>query len=187
MRPGHHRRCKRIISGFGKLLSLLLLFAAFAGSRRLALHELRLSWGKRGLTPTMENSELTATIYGEWKASDVAYLSELRWVGYDGSSLAVVAIVQPRSSVRPVWPDEAGPWYRAVLQFDGVCGLNVKDFGPCRRQIMGFSVERIADRGFERLNYHVEDYENGAIEFYARTAELLSVEALSNTGPRTVE
>jgi hypothetical protein len=131
----------------------------------------------------MKNIALVADVYGAWNPGDVAFIAELRWTGNDGSSLELVTFAQPRARTGTGWPNRSAPWYKVVLNFGNVGGFSLREFGPGPRQVMGFSIERVGERGLERLNYRVEDYENGAIEFYSETAEIVSVERVLHEYP----
>jgi hypothetical protein len=63
-----------------------------------------------------------------------------------------------------------------VIEFAGVRDLRISELGGGPRQIMGFSIEDIRDRGLEGIAFDVEDYENGVIAFQCRTARLSAVE-----------
>jgi hypothetical protein len=123
----------------------------------------------------MNNQELTTAAYGIWKAEEVAYITELHWTSDDKSSLTMVTLVQPRDQLTKSWPRREGPWYNVTIQFSEVRNFSLVKFA-LPQQLMGFSVENLKERGLEGINYYVEDYENGIIEFYAKTADLVSVE-----------
>jgi hypothetical protein len=53
------------------------------------------------------------------------------------------------------------------IQFVKVSSLKIKDFGGSYNQIMGFNIVDSKDNGWESdSRYHIEDYENGIIDFY---------------------
>lgn len=131
----------------------------------------------------MENTKLAIDVYGKWDSTDVAYITELHWVTSNEPSLTLVTFVQPRPQEGGCWPDKRRGWHRVVIKFEGISGFNLQGFGPGPQQVMGFVVDSISERGLDGLNYHVDDYENGVIEFYSRTAALLSVGPLSHSDP----
>ena len=59
------------------------------------------------------------------------------------------------------------------LRFEGVQGLTLKEFGRRPQQITGFNVVDMLGDQWDGLSWHVEDYENGVIDFYARTARIV--------------
>lgn len=129
----------------------------------------------------MKNTEIAVSAYGKWDAGDVAYISSFNWASEGESSLTLTTLVQPRLQRAGSWPKVDGPWYRVVIKFEEVREFSLKKFGNCPRQVMGFSIESVKERGMEGLNYHIEDYENGVLEFYAQGATLVSVQELDSS------
>jgi len=68
--------------------------------------------------------------------------------------------------------------FRVHLRFEGMRSFKLTDFNGSRDRISGFSIKGISDRQWEDLNWHIWDYEDGDLEFYARTAELTAVDRL---------
>ena len=83
----------------------------------------------------MKNTELACNVYGRWEAGDVAYVSGLNWVSGGNAGLTITALAQPRLQQTYSWPNAEGPWYRVVMQFEGVHNLKLQQFGSGPRQI----------------------------------------------------
>ena len=75
--------------------------------------------------------------------------------------------------------DRRAPNLVMRLRFTGVVSLKLQDFGDFPTQAPGFDVVDIGDRGWDRLFWEVLDFEESRLNFYARTAEILSVERAS--------
>jgi hypothetical protein len=61
-----------------------------------------------------------------------------------------------------------------VLRFEDVRHLEIPGWSGSI-QITGFDIIDIRDRGWENLKWEVKDYENAKIQFYAASAEIVSV------------
>lgn len=79
-----------------------------------------------------------------------------------------------------------GPELVMRLRFTGVVGLRLEGFGSLETRIMGFDVVDIRDKGWEGLFWDVLDYEDDTFNFYAKTAEIVSVEPESAIGSMTI-
>ena len=62
------------------------------------------------------------------------------------------------------------------ILFSGVLDLQMRGFGVTPKQISGFDILDVSDRGLEQARFSVEDYENGEISFTCEEVEILSVE-----------
>jgi hypothetical protein len=89
-----------------------------------------------------------------------------------GSTLTIEALFQPRVDS---WPNFDEKMFRVTIAFDDVSNFSLKDFGGGPVQIMGFDILFVGDRGFEGINYEVEDYEDGRIHFFCGGVNVLSV------------
>jgi hypothetical protein len=128
------------------------------------------------------NVDRVARLVGRWHPSDLAFVSSLHYEG-DGASggceLVIEFVACRRDMATSGWPADQGPRYKVKIRFLGVRDLNLKEFGGGVTQIMGFDITEIADRGWERINYLVEDYEDGRISFQCESVEILEAEELS--------
>lgn len=115
---------------------------------------------------------------GEWNPCALAIIEtfELKKT-FDSLSVDMVmnAIFQPRSAS---WPDFNKEMFRIKIIFNSVNGLCLKDFGGGVNQIMGFDIRYIGDRGWERVNFEIEDYEDDRIRFNCKGIEIKSIESM---------
>jgi hypothetical protein len=57
-------------------------------------------------------------------------------------------------------------------EFSGVSGLNIRDFGGGKTQLLHLVVEDIGDRQLDRTNYEVRELERDSLFFACRTVTL---------------
>ncbi len=116
---------------------------------------------------------------GRWAPNELAFIERLEFGpglnSDESASLLIVGLFQGRDVVG--WPAIDEPMYRVTLLFDGVQGLALKEFGSAHVQIMGFDVRSISDRGWDGINFEVEDYEDGRIRLSCGRVQILEVEA----------
>lgn len=68
---------------------------------------------------------------------------------------------------------------KVLVKYSEVSSLNLKGFGGGFNQISGFKIDSMRDLHWQNdKNYYVHDYENGIMEFYCKSIEILSVEEL---------
>lgn len=66
--------------------------------------------------------------------------------------------------------------YKLLVKFCVINNLNMNNFGGCYNQIMGLEVINQRNCGWENeYTYIVRDYENGSIEFYCESIEILEI------------
>jgi hypothetical protein len=58
----------------------------------------------------------------------------------------------------------------------GVQELYLKDFGGPPTQVVGFDIADILDRGWEDIQFRVEDYEHDRMRLLCKDIEVKSVE-----------
>ena len=114
---------------------------------------------------------------GCWSPRNLAFIEGLELkkdsdLGFV-TNLIVIALFQQRSNS---WPNFDEKMFRVTIHFDDVGGLCLKDFGGGAVQIMGFDIHFVGDRGMEKINYEIEDYEDNRIQFNCRNISIQSVE-----------
>lgn len=70
-----------------------------------------------------------------------------------------------------------------VLRFGGVQSLQIRDMGG-EAAISGFDVVDASDRQLENIHWRIEDFEEGVVEFFAATAEILSASLIEKCQER---
>lgn len=112
---------------------------------------------------------------GKWAPSDLVEIESLELVSKEGStdsSLTMNALFQARADC---WPDFDKEMFRIVIRFENVSGLSLKEFGGGPTQVMGFDIIYVGDRGLERINFNVLDYEDNRISFNCKSISIESV------------
>jgi hypothetical protein len=127
----------------------------------------------------IEGTELVERLIGYWSPRHLVAIGALELVPdpVDGSRLVLDALFQARGER---WPDFDEPMFRVKISFDEVGELCLNGFGSRSTQIMGFDIKYIGDRGMERLNFEVEDYEDNRIHFFCNGIRILSASPESN-------
>jgi hypothetical protein len=122
--------------------------------------------------------ERVENVIGHWSPRDLAIIERLEIKSDRGSldsNLTIDALFQPRSNS---WPDFQARMYRVTILFDAVGGLRLRSFGGGPVQIMGFDIHFVGDRGMDRVNYQIEDYEDDRINFVCGGVSVLSASLL---------
>ena len=118
--------------------------------------------------------EQAVAALGRWHPGDLAFIEEVRisgGLGHEKPLLELTALFQPRSLSSSGWPDFEAQFHRVVLKFDQVSDFVLRH--PPSGQVTGFAIEDVRNSGMEKLNYRVEDYENGCIFFYCEKISLV--------------
>lgn len=125
----------------------------------------------------IEGASKVEVVMGRWTPTDLAFVERLEFGRGSDSATAIklVGMFQRRDVWR--WPDVDKPMHRVTMLFDGVAGLNLKDFGSAPTQIMGFDIHAIGDRGWEGVHFEIQDYEDGRIRFFCDRVRIIAVEA----------
>lgn len=124
------------------------------------------------------NTEVAAASIGRWNPRDLAFVERLEYQSdSEGrpASIMLVGVMQRRDEARDGWPSATSPKFRVTLLFDGVRDFELKGFGQQPKQIMGFDIIDVSDRGLDGIRFMVKDYENGDLQFSCRTVEILDV------------
>ncbi len=106
--------------------------------------------------------------------NDIAFIEKVDFsvdeLDSSKSNLVIHFICQTRKDIVS-WPNDKLPFYNTKILFSGVRALNIKFAGSGRIQVMGFVIDDVSRKGWESINYEVQDYENGVICFYCKTYE----------------
>ena len=71
--------------------------------------------------------------------------------------------------------EDRTPNYQLKLTFCGIAGLRLDDFGGGQTRIIGLDIVDATEKQWEGVLWEVLDFENNAMEFRAKTAEIVSV------------
>jgi hypothetical protein len=123
------------------------------------------------------NIELITTILKEWDPGDLAFIKKINMYSQENTNKLNVDMhfySQERRQKR-MWLDRSDSFFEIVLEFRGITDLKLHFSGHMPQQITGFDIITVTERGWENINFIVEDYENGIISFNAEEIAVLSV------------
>jgi len=121
----------------------------------------------------IEKIEKITSVYNAWKPSDIAFIKALEW---SINNLAIIFFCQLRERVNE-WPDMSKDFFEVSITFKNISRLKLDFNGAGLHQISGFDILDISDNGLEKINFQIEDYENGSINF---SCEEVEINGLSN-------
>jgi len=133
------------------------------------------------MAANIHNSELVTSLLGRWAASDLCFIESINISTQSDegfTSVAMVALFQRRESSTGSWPNDRDPKFRVTLAFDGVRDLALKMTGGGPLPLMGFDLHDISSKGWEGLNFEVEDYEDATISFRCAKARVITAVAV---------
>lgn len=114
-------------------------------------------------------------VLNTWKPSDVAFIKSLKWSLDD---LTIIAYCQSRGGVNG-WPDLTKEFYEVSLIFINVSNLRLEFVFKGLQQVSGFDIVDVSNNGLEKINFQIEDYESGVINFNCEHVEVLEVSKLT--------
>ncbi len=127
----------------------------------------------------VDNIDIIEHKIGRWHPGDLAIVTKFSYMSITESSeskFIIESLFQKKDRSRHTWPSKQGKWYFVIIQFTGISNLNITGIGDSPKQVMGFDILDISNQGWEGINFHIEDYEDGVIEFYCKNIRILSVE-----------
>jgi hypothetical protein len=124
----------------------------------------------------IKNIEKITTVCSSWKPSDIAFIKSLE---LSADNLVITFYSQLRNSVMG-WPDSSKDFFEVVMTFKNITNLKLDFVNPSLQQVTGFDIQDISDNGLEKINFLIEDYENGIISF---SCEDIEVNDLSEKKP----
>ncbi len=102
------------------------------------------------------------------------FISRVEW---SNGSLEMTVCSQLRNKL-DIWPDATKEAIEITLIFRNLINVKLELSGTRPQQIMGFAIHDISDRGLEKINFEIEDYEVGIISLYCEEIEILAVKNL---------
>lgn len=127
----------------------------------------------------IENTDIIKKIIGRWHPGDLALIKNIKYLSQNeesDSEIIIDALFQKKERAHSSWPSNQQPWYSVSIQFVGIKNFKIKGIGSSPKQVMGFDIIDITDKGWEGSNFQIEDYEDGVIEFYSKKVRILSAE-----------
>jgi hypothetical protein len=97
------------------------------------------------------------------------HLKELRFVVEDEDNVQII------NAYLRVACDTGDLVAAASLSFRDVKDIRIQGLNPPDMYVPGFDIVSIKEKGWERINFQVMDYEEDRIHFYARDAEVIEV------------
>lgn len=119
----------------------------------------------------IKNIEKITSVYNAWKPSDIAFVKALEW---SINNLVIIFYCQLRNSVNG-WPDTSKAFFEISINFKNVTNLKFDFNGSGLHQVSGFDIIDVSENGLEKINFQIEDYENGSIEFSCEEVEINTV------------
>ena len=132
----------------------------------------------------VRNKELVAGMLGRWHASDLAFIESFNYTSEGESTrsrLDIVALFQRRDKANE--RSRTTETARVAIRFEGVSNLKFKSVGPGPKQVAGFDIIDVSDRGWERIRFVVEDYEHDDISLNCEDVAILSCEPVADMHP----
>lgn len=120
----------------------------------------------------IKNFDIIIHHYKDWKTSDIAFIKEFAW---SKNNLRITFYFQIRSMVNG-WPDLSKDFVETTFKFENVNNMQLNFVGSGLHFVSGFNIIDTSDHGLENINFFVEDYENGSIEFGCENIEIVSIE-----------
>ncbi len=117
--------------------------------------------------------EQAAKILGEFRFSEFLIVRELRFYETPSGS-------SPTQNIELIVECERrSPNYRLELRFSGVSGLKLQHFGGGQTRIIGLDILDVSQKQWEGISWEVIDYEHDDLAFFAKTAEIVSIAAVT--------
>lgn len=110
--------------------------------------------------------------YSDWEPSDIAFIKEMNW---SKNNLKIVLYFQIRNEMTK-WPDLTKDFVEATFEFKNVNNMKLNFIGNGLHFVSGFDIINASDHGLENINFYIEDYENGSIEFSCEDIEIISLQ-----------
>lgn len=104
---------------------------------------------------------------------DLAFVKSLHLTSSDDPSsgkLEMEALFQKRTDFG--WPKVENEMFLLKLVFHDVGQFSVNRFSAGLNQIQGFDIQYVGDRGLERINFEILDYEEGKLSFHCNKVEV---------------
>jgi hypothetical protein len=124
----------------------------------------------------MKKIENTTSVYKAWKPSDAAFIKALEW---SINNLVVIFYCQSREGIE-AWPDTSKDFFEISITFKNVSDFRLEFNRMGLHQLFGFDILDVSDSGLEKVNFQIEDYENGSINFRCEQVEINKVSGPSN-------
>ncbi|MFZ5876325.1 MAG: hypothetical protein ACOYXU_07940 [Nitrospirota bacterium] len=117
----------------------------------------------------IEGIDRARDILGEFRLSEFRIVRELHFYESHRESNLIQNIDMVVES------EDRSPNYQMKFTFSGVSGFSISDFGGGQTRVIGFDVKDVSDRQWEGVSWEVIDFENNAIRFLSKTADIVSV------------
>jgi hypothetical protein len=109
-------------------------------------------------------------VFGNFELHHFSRVVELRWYLPDESALPCIDMTLSAATEK-----RRG---RIRLRFEGVSDFKIEDWGSGNAVINGLDIADVSNRQLEGIVWQVFDYEDGKVNFFCSSAEVLSAERL---------
>ena len=124
------------------------------------------------------NTSVVVKAAGRWNPSDLSFIHNLEYQCADANrfaSIRILGVLQRRDLCKNGWPSDACPRFEIQMLFERIEALELQGFGDTPKQISGFDIVDISDHGLENISFRIEDYEDGALQFYCKTVSIVGI------------
>lgn len=106
-----------------------------------------------------------------WKPTTVVFIQSLVW---SKQNVTLNFLCQEREHGKE-WPNRLEDFVEVEVQFRNIMQFKLNFGGADKQAILGFDVVDISAKGWENINFKIEDYENDRISFFCEAIEVLHV------------
>lgn len=107
----------------------------------------------------------------KWHPSHIAFIKEFSWLSGD----VIITCYSQVNENGISWPDLSRLFFETKIIFRTTTEFLYKTYGGNIQQVTGFDIIDVSDRGLEGINFEIEDYEGGIIQFCCKDVEIIEV------------
>lgn len=119
----------------------------------------------------IKNIEKITELYSDWKPTQAAFVKSIEW----SPGQLIICFYYRVGNASVGWTDSLQELYELTFLFRNLSEVHINLGSNQFIQITGFDIFDIADRGLEKLNYQVADYEAGKLDFCCEEIEVVHV------------
>jgi hypothetical protein len=110
----------------------------------------------------IQNIHNITDAFPSWNAADIVFIESLYW----STDHLIIECYFQSSNGSSEWPDVSMPFYKVSISFKGVQNLALNFNGTRLQQVAGFNIIDLSNNQLDQINFEIEDYEDGKINFY---------------------
>jgi hypothetical protein len=109
----------------------------------------------------IKNIEEITSKCPSWKPQDIAFIKKIEWSIED---MTIAFYCQPRNGGFG-WPNLVKGFFEVSILFRNVSDFRLEFNSAGLQQVSGFDIIDVSNDGLEKINFRIDDYENGVIRF----------------------